>query len=89
MDQSRLDVKPAVIMTGSGIRPGVAVLVALGVAKPIRLFIEHRVEGLFDGITHHRVQMGMNLGPINLDDLTQALFQFCRCLLVFHFKPFL
>jgi hypothetical protein len=50
-------VKPAVIVTGSAILAGIGMLVSLGIAKPIRLFMEHFVEGLFDGVAYHRIQV--------------------------------
>lgn len=51
--------------------------------------VEHFVQGLFDGVAYQRIQMRMDFCLINFDNLAQVLFQFCRSLLVFHFKPFL
>ena len=89
VDHAGLDVKLALIMTGSGILPRIGMFIPLGIAQTIRLFIEHSIEGIFDRLTDHRIQVRMNLSLINFDNLVQVLFQFCRCLLVFHFKPFL
>src|SRR5678815_2612767 len=59
------------VMAGAGIASGRAALVTLGVAQPIRLRIQKRVQRLLHAAPHHPVEVVPDPIVVDRDDIVQ------------------
>ena len=66
-----LGLQVALVVAGAGIAAGRAALVTLGVAQPIRLRIQKRVQRLLHAAPHHPVEVVLDPLIVDRDDVVQ------------------
>jgi hypothetical protein len=67
------------IKAGPGVLSGVCAFIAGGMTEGLSLAVQHLIEGLFDGLTYHVIEVALNAGFINFNDVAQVLLCVCRC----------
>src|SRR5271169_4106168 len=77
LDLAGLGLQLALVVTGPPIATGLAALVTLRIAQPIRLSVQQGVQRLLHAAAHHAVEVALDPLIVNRDDIAQST----RCIL--------